>query len=1472
MHLFSDLKDSPLPMKRSVFRRYGLAFLLVTLATLLTLSIPTIRDDTPFAFLFVAVTLSTWYGGLRTGLFALGLSILSCAFGILTPSIGWFVMNPETAIKLGTFIFVSVLLCLLVYALQRANERAFIQRDALRITLASIGDAVIVTDTDACVSWLNEMAASLTGWPSSEAIGRPLHEVLPIINEHTRNPVENPVHRVLVEGKVVGLANHTVLLARNGTERPIEDSAAPIRDPAGQVSGVILVFRDVTERKQAEAETERLNAQVQQERERLTALVANVPGVVWEAWGQPDAETQRINFVSDYVETMLGYSQEEWLSTPNFWLSLVHPDDKEMAAQQAAANFSKGQQGVNRFRWLTKDGRVLYCEAVDTVIKDENGQPLGMRGITFDRTELELVELTLRESERRFQQLADAMPQIVWASDQTGRLRYLNQQWLNYTGMTLEDSLVSTTPAIHAADLPGLQARWPVSLQTGEPLEYEMRIRRHDGEYRWFLTRIAPARDASGAVTQWFGTSTDIDERKRAELNRQFLSELDAKIRRLSDPDEIRWTAVQSLGEYLVAARCTLNDVDQDNLLVAITQPWHQSNAPSLKGQYHLTDLISLALIDRLRQGEAVAITDTATDPYSADRYATGYAPLGIAALITVPCLTEGRWVALLSLHSETPRQWRPEEIALVEAVATHVWPAIVKARAEQALRKSEEQLRLITDHMPGLIAYVDVDERYGFVNATYEQWFRRSRATIEASTVRALIGEPFYQERQSYLQAALAGQTVTFETTMTYPDGVTRTVMTTYIPHVEADQTVSGFYVFVTDISDRKQAEEALARYQLLSQRARDIILYVQHDGRIIEANEAALAAYGYDREILLTKRINDLRDPATVFRVADQMKQADTEGIRFETRHRRFDGTSFPVEVSSIGADIDGERVLLSIIRDISDRKAAEAALRESEERFRATFEQAAVGVAQTNVAGRYLRVNQRLCEITGYNQDELLQKTFAEITHQDDRTTDLALSARVLSGDLPSCRIEKRFIRKDGTWVWTTLTASVVRDEAGAVKYGVAIVEDISAQKEAEARLVFLAESGSVLASSLDYAVTLQHVADLMVPHLADWCAVDILREDGKLELAAVAHVDPAKVKWARELRERYPVDMQTPQGLPNVLRTGIAEFYPEITEELILRAEPEDDELAIIREVGFKSVIIAPLQARGQVLGGLTLVWADSDRHYTEADLRFAVEVAQRAAMAVDNARLYQEVRQFNETLELRVIERTAELKRSNQELDQFAYVASHDLKAPLRAIEHLAHWISEDAQALLPPPSQEHLAKLRGRVKRLDKLLDDLLAYSRAGRTQYHAETLDTRLLLENLIELLNPPPGFTITIADEMPTIVTERVPLETLLRNLLSNAIKHHHEPSEGRVHIAAQVQGAWATFAVTDNGPGIDPAFHERIFQLFQTLRPRDQVEGSGIGLAVVKKTVESYGGTVEIDSNIGQGTTIRFTWPVG
>lgn len=222
-----------------------------------------------------------------------------------------------------------------------------------------------------------------------------------------------------------------------------------------------------------------------------------------------------------------------------------------------------------------------------------------------------------------------------------------------------------------------------------------------------------------------------------------------------------------------------------------------------------------------------------------------------------------------------------------------------------------------------------------------------------------------------------------------------------------------------------------------------------------------------------------------------------------------------------------------------------------------------------------------------------------------------------------------------------------------------------------------------------------------------------------------------------------------------------------------------------------------------------------------------------------------------------------------LEKRNEELDQFAYVASHDLKAPLRAIANLSEWIEEDISDTLNEDSRHQMNLLRGRVHRLEALIDGLLKYSRVGRINTEAEPVDVTDLLVEVINAIAPPPTFTVTVEPGMPTLFTQRLPLLQVFSNLLSNAIKHHHYPN-GRVTVSVKDQGQFYEFAVADDGPGIAPQYHKKVFGIFQTLEARDKVENTGVGLAIVQKIVEGYGGRICLESKEGQGAIFRFTWP--
>ncbi|WP_445632681.1 histidine kinase [Nostoc sp. DSM 114161] len=333
--------------------------------------------------------------------------------------------------------------------------------------------------------------------------------------------------------------------------------------------------------------------------------------------------------------------------------------------------------------------------------------------------------------------------------------------------------------------------------------------------------------------------------------------------------------------------------------------------------------------------------------------------------------------------------------------------------------------------------------------------------------------------------------------------------------------------------------------------------------------------------------------------------------------------------------------------IMADVTAAKQTEVALRESEERFRAMFNQAVVGITLVALDGRFLQVNPALCEITGYSHEELMQMNFQQITHPDDLEIDIQNAGRVLAQEINGYSLEKRYLCKDGSIVWVNLTSSAVWNSKGQLKYALGIIEDISERKRVEATQQFLVEASTLLAASLDYEITITNVANLAVPTLADWCIVDVFQEDWSSKQIAIAIADPTKQEILEKIQRRYRPKSRA-QQLVQQLQLGISVFYPELSHSHLLQMAQDEEHLQLLQSLGMHSLMVIPLRSRGQLFGAISFFTAESCRHYQHADLALAEDIARRAATAIDNARLYQETQQAKQAAE-RSVNRTVLLQ-------------------------------------------------------------------------------------------------------------------------------------------------------------------------------------------------------------------------------
>ncbi len=444
--------------------------------------------------------------------------------------------------------------------------------------------------------------------------------------------------------------------------------------------------------------------------------------------------------------------------------------------------------------------------------------------------------------------------------------------------------------------------------------------------------------------------------------------------------------------------------------------------------------------------------------------------------------------------------------------------------------------------------------------------------------------------------------------------------------------------------------------------------------------------------------------------------------------------------------------------------------------------------------------------------------------------------------------------------------------IRNEAGRVIGVVLVFRDATHEKRARARSEFLAKAGEALVASIDHESTLATVARLAVPTLADWCAVE-LKEPGEVSSrqVAVAHVDENKVRFAREMGERYPPDPNATTGVPQVIRTGRSELYAEISPAMLEQGAVDDEHLRIIRELELHSAMVVPLRVRGRTFGAITFVYAESDRRYTDDDLTFAEDFARRAAMAIENSLALKATEAAG--ARERVLRGEAEL--ANRAKDEFLATVSHELRTPLNAI---LGWASILRRRNASEDTDRALGIIERNARAQTKLIEDVLDISRiiSGKLALNLGPTKVADAATAAIETATPAAeakGITTTteLPDEVLTITADADRLQQIVWNLLSNAVKF--TPKGGAIRVRVFREGSEVCISVSDTGEGIRPDVLPRVFERFHqadasTTRRHG---GLGLGLSIVKQLVSAHGGTVRAESaGEGKGATFIVQLP--
>ncbi len=459
---------------------------------------------------------------------------------------------------------------------------------------------------------------------------------------------------------------------------------------------------------------------------------------------------------NDFVLNLIGYTRAELESGQIQWDKLTPPDYAELDARLMAEALATGHTTPIEKEYFHKNGSRIPILIGGTIISRD---PVEWLTFVLDLSNQKAVENELRQSDRLFHLLTDTIPQMVWMTDAAGRFLYVNQQWTDFTGKSLAESVRFKKSAfVHPDDIEHAERIWMAAAENREPFDIECRLRGADGKFRWVLCSATPFQDDSGEVIQWIGSCTQIDSRKKRESAQRFLTGLSRQLRRLQDSKEVVDCAVEAVGNYLQADRATYLEVFTDRSEYRVVSQFDGHTRSNL--EFKNVSRFGDAILADLKAGSSICVDSTREDPRTAEFYEKAYAPGKSEALIAIPLIKDGQWVAALAITDNKPRQWEPADAEVAEYILEQTWLALQNFRLIEQIQLGAAQQRAflrdvfasVTDgklrlcdsasDLPSVPEYISDQARTDFKDG-----FRDLRISIERCARSAGFGDDRMQD-----------------------------------------------------------------------------------------------------------------------------------------------------------------------------------------------------------------------------------------------------------------------------------------------------------------------------------------------------------------------------------------------------------------------------------------------------------------------------------------------------------------------------------------------------------------------------------------------------------------------------------------------------------------------------------------------------------------------------------------------------